>query len=125
LFLGLSLITAAAAAAPVGWEQVDPKPAGGFKPAMAYDSAHGRTVLFGVGPTADATWLWDGASWLDVTSAPKPPGRNHSAMAYDSGRGRVVLFGGLGGGTHLADTWEWDGTRWSNVTPSVSPPARF
>ena len=66
-------------------------------PAMAYDSARGRVVLFGGrrrgGLLAD-TWEWDGTTWVEKTPATSPPARDGHAMAYDSARGRVVLFGG-------------------------------
>src|SRR4051812_6045839 len=92
--------------------------------AMAYDSAHSRTVLFGgwndsVGTTGD-TWTWSGTAWT-IRSASGPVRRSAHAMAYDSARGRVVLFGGSdGNGTNSGnpvtpETWEWDGSTWSLV----------
>ena len=72
---------------------------------MTFDSARGRTVLYGgsgAGIGSDV-WEWDGTSWTLVPT-PGPPARADSAMAYDSTRGKIVLFGG--GPTTLADTWE-------------------
>jgi hypothetical protein len=86
--------------------------------ALAYDSARGRTVLFGgrkpgSPPSHADTWEWDGAAWVNVTPAVGPPGRYWPGMAYDSARDRVILFGGSPG---LADTWEYDGASWADVT---------
>jgi len=46
-----------------------PGPRGGF--GMAYDSARGKTVLYGGGvdagiPTDRDTWEWDGTNWRRV-----------------------------------------------------------
>ena len=99
--------------------------------AMAYDSAHGRTVLFGgaIGSLNPVylgdTWEWDGAGWTQRASSGPAP-RNYHAMAYDSAHGRVVLFGGVTGvySPGLGDTWEWDGMGWTQRASS-GPPPRF
>ncbi len=95
-------------------------------PAMAYDSARGRVVLFGGAdrtglPLAD-TWEWDGDTWIQRTPSTSPRGREYHAMAYDSARGRAVIFGGYGGGPLFTDTWEWDGNTW--VQNPMSPSER-
>src|SRR5262245_42100213 len=73
-----------------------------FAPAIAYDVARGRCVVFG-GGTAE-TWEWDGSAW-SLRSPPQSPTSRHShAMCYDSSRGRVVLFGGYDS-AECADTW--------------------
>src|SRR5206468_11025348 len=102
-------------------------PSARWASAMAYDSARGRTVLFGGTNAADLddTWEWDGSQWLRATPAVSPPARRQHAMAYDIARDRVVLFGGFGGGNRFADTWEWDGSQWTNPKPQLSPPARL
>ncbi|MBK8232988.1 MAG: hypothetical protein IPK72_20990 [Candidatus Eisenbacteria bacterium] len=83
--------------------------------ALAYDSARGRTVLFGgveVSSYVSDTWEWDGSNWTRQNPAVSPPARSGHALAYDSARGRTVLFGGFyavaGNGSYLSDTWEWD-----------------
>jgi hypothetical protein len=90
--------------------------------AMAFDRAHGVTILFGGqgdGALLDDTWAWDGAAWREVCAGAcaHPSARFGHAMAYDGARGRVVLFGGASClasvCTDLGDTWEWDGTRWA------------
>lgn len=93
-------------------------PPGRFDFALAYDSARGRTVLFGgssglFGPMSD-TWEWDGTNWVQRGTG-GPPGRTRHAMAFDAARGRTVLFGGSRHDSYpqqFGDTWEWNGTSW-------------
>jgi cysteine-rich repeat protein len=108
---------------------------------LAYDSRRARAVLFGGHYTtrilngfatsylAD-TWVWDGASWTEVTPSGAPSPRA-GPIAYDSARDRVVLFGGNGpmGGPApqvvvLGDTWEWDGAAWVELHPTTAPSPR-
>lgn len=97
--------------------------------AMAYDSAHGETVLFGGtglnGSDLSDTWLWDGSNWTQAFPQSNPPARHFHAMAYDSVRGQVVLFGGTiaqNNPVELNDTWLWDGVNWTEAFPQSSPP---
>lgn len=92
--------------------------------AAATDTAHQRVVLFGNGGSdSAATWLWDGASWLQPSVTVQPPARSGHAMAYDPSRQRVVLFGGqTPDETYLADTWEWNGTAWVQILYPPSSP---
>lgn len=92
--------------------------------AMAYDSARGRTVLFGGSAPSSYladTWEWDGTSWTQVATAGPSP-RQFGTMAYDSLRGRTVLFGGLSGPVPADDTWEWDGSSWTLVSTGGPSP---
>jgi len=94
---------------------------------MAFDSARGRTVLFGGynGRQLGDTWAWDGAQWTQVTTSLSPSPRSSSAMAYDSSTQRIVLFAGSHGWPiGLNDTWEYDGTNWTPVSIAgpVPPP---
>ena len=113
---------------------------------LAHDTARGVTVGFGGNgaPTGrcglpgrgecNDTWVWDGATWTDVTPAVRPSARSAHALAYDATRGVVVLFGGgsleepasCGNpATGLCgDTWVWDGAAWTDVTPAASPSPR-
>lgn len=98
---------------------------------MAYDSAHGKVVLFGGSTTGtylgglNETWLWDGSSWTQATPAMSPPGRVGCSMAYDSAHGKVVLFGGYDTSNEiLNDTWVWDGTNWTEETTASAPSPR-
>jgi len=116
------------------WQQVTPSdpnesPPPRHNPAIAYDAARERVVLFGgdgdAGFLAD-TWVWDGVRWENVTPSDpleSPPARSNHALAYDADRERVVLFGGLNESWVLDDTWEWDGTKWTDVTPDTGSPA--
>lgn len=100
-----------------------PSPRGG--PAMAYDSLHRRTVLFGgsSGYLAD-TWLYDGTAWSQMQVA-GPSGRYLASMVYDSARGVTVLFGGYNFNGIQSDTWEWNGATWTQRLPQHTPPARL
>src|SRR5216683_1353652 len=97
-------------------------------PAMAYDSFHRVTVLFGgsaQGVDLGDTWVFDGTTWTHLTPANSPSPRFGHAMAFDSVRNRVVLFGGRSNGVRMADTWEWDGSNWTQISTSSAPSARF
>ncbi len=113
--------------APLLWTQrQDIGPSARFGHAMAFDTARGRTVLFGgvaSGSFVNDTWEWDGADWTQIQDIGPPP-RSLTALAFDSTRGRTVLFGGEGNAAVLAgDTWEWDGSEWTQVQ-DVGPSAR-
>ena len=89
---------------------------------MAYDSAHGQTVLFGgqdysglAGYTD--TWVWDGSNWLQKFPQVSPPPQSAHAMVYDSAHSRAVMFS-------LTDTWLWDGTNWTKAAAS-GPSGRY
>lgn len=99
------------------------KPSARSGHAMAYDAAHGKTVLFGGGSSSE-TWLWDATTetWSPACTtcqagSTKPNARNDFGMAYDSRRGKVVLVGGCcdAGAQRWNDTWEWDGSTWKQV----------
>jgi hypothetical protein len=102
-----------------------------------WDSARGRTMLFGGkgafgGCGRDSSfcaklWAYDGERFelLDRggDGSEAPQGRSNHIMAYDSRRDRVVLYGGIADqeseycsmttvGILCRDTWEWDGERW-------------
>jgi len=95
------------------------------QPALTYDAARGRTVLFGgwspSGEPLDDTWAWDGTRWQQIAAAGPTP-RDHHAMTYDGRHGTVVLFGGWDD-TYLGDTWTWDGDQWHRTATS-GPSAR-
>jgi hypothetical protein len=87
---------------------------------MAYDEKRGVTVLFGGDHDGTAngllrdTWLFDGRTWTEVTSADGPSARDHVAMAYDPVLERIVLFGG--GDSEEAGAWQWNGAQWQTFT---------
>ncbi len=105
-------------------------------PAMAYDNARNRVVLFGgnrvlFGAENDTAtflqdmWEWDGTRWHELKIA-TPPARAEANMVYDSARKRVVLFGGyqiaFGQMQRLGDTWQWDGKQWLQIEMSGPSP---
>jgi uncharacterized protein (TIGR03437 family) len=116
------------------WTQKSPQnsPPAPLFHAMAYDSIHSQTVMFGgcVGqfcvPSADSndTWTWDGSNWTSKSPQNSPSARVAHAMAYDSAHGQVVLFGGVHGNNNFCDTWTWDGSNWTLESPQLSPSAR-
>jgi hypothetical protein len=82
-------------------------------PAIGYDEARRRTLLFG-GPYGLAdTWQWDGRTWAKMDPIHVPPPRNGGRMAYDDVQGLIVMFGGQNDSGNLGDTWTWDGTDWT------------
>jgi hypothetical protein len=98
---------------------------------MAYDAAHGQTVLFGGYyehiPYGD-TWTWDGTDWTRRTPVHAPSPRWEMGMAYDAAHDEVVLFGGTPDnydGEYFGDTWTWDGTDWTQRTPAHAPSPRY
>jgi hypothetical protein len=101
-------------------------PQAGYYSAMAYDSAHGQSVLFGgafpdESTISNETWVWNGSTWTKQSPATNPPARVAFGIAYDSAHGEVVMFGGAGpgNGSFLTDTWLWDGVNW---TPKANGP---
>ncbi|HEY3411493.1 MAG TPA: hypothetical protein VGM51_00400 [Armatimonadota bacterium] len=71
--------------------------------AMVYDSARGKTVLYGGSASTSLlgdTWEYDGTTWTEV-NVTGPYQRHGHAMAFDSARQTVVLFGPGN------DTWEY------------------
>jgi hypothetical protein len=97
--------------------------------AMAYDEAHGKTVLFGgmnlTGVYSNQTWVWDGNNWTQIQPKVSPPARYGHAMAYDTASKKIVMFGGYGAYAEMNDTWTWDGSNWIQVVSTTSPPPRF
>src|SRR5262249_34147743 len=93
---------------------------------LAYDSAHGVSVLVGGVDTTGSLlhlWTWDGSSWVQAPPGAAPKKRVQHGLAYDSARDRIVLFGGHDvGSTYYRDTWEWDGAVWHLRSPAVQPP---
>jgi hypothetical protein len=92
---------------------------------MAFDSARGRTVLFGGllsgGTTlSHSTYEFDGQTWTQVSTS-GPAARQDLAMAYDSARRVTVLFGGSTSASNTNgsdETWEWNGGGWTHVAGS-------
>lgn len=98
-----------------------------FAPAMAYDAARDRIVLFGGHDQNGALgtlYEWDGSTWMLVTpSGPQPTPRGLAPMAYDELRKRAVMFGGGNApDDQNAEVFEYDGSSWFLPTqPSLRP----
>jgi len=116
------------------WSNLNPSspPPGRSTPAMVYDTAHRKAILFGGyggEPTGrmNETWAYDFSSnaWENRTPAVSPPARNWLAMAYDAEHDKTILYGGNGNATLLSDTWAYDYTSntWTDMAPSFSPGA--
>jgi len=122
------LVAAAGAQTPAAWTEQFPldSPSKRSGAAMAYDAAHGQTVLFGgngLGILGD-TWLWDSSNWTEAVPQSSPSPRESHAMVYDDAHHQVILFGGFDGNSSLNDTWIWDGFNWTQEFPQTSPPPR-
>jgi cysteine-rich repeat protein len=110
------------------WEDVMPAAppiSGRLWHAMAYDSARGKTVLFGglSGGRLNDTWEFDGAQWTPRTPATRPAPRAGHVMTFDSDRNKVIMFAGQSNpdGASLQETWEYDGRNWLKRTTQASP----
>jgi hypothetical protein len=119
----------------LGQKSPQSSPPGRTLGAIAYDSGHGRVVLFGGNSNRSLlndTWLWDGSNWAKESRQTSPSGRQAAAMAYDSYHRQTVLFGGgvfsLNGITvsfsDLNDTWTSDGVQWTQRPLTALPSAR-
>lgn len=106
-------------------------------PAMTYDSARKKTLLFGGNRVLfgkddndyeffNDFWEFDGRTWTKLI-VPTPEGRAEASFVFDRQRQKAVLFGGYrienGIMKPLSDTWEWDGKSWKKITEGV-PAAR-
>ncbi|MFX1411141.1 MAG: Kelch repeat-containing protein [Promethearchaeota archaeon] len=114
------------------WINMNPsiKPGSRYLHAMAYDSEHGKVILFGGndGGYDDETWVYDYATnnWTNMNPPARPGGRYGHAMAYDSEHGKIILFGGYDGNRD-DETWAYDYTtnNWTNMNPPARPGARY
>ncbi len=110
------------------WDDRRP-PSGRDSPAMAYDPASGRVMMFSGYAAAtsypDDLWAWNGAdqTWSRRDLAGPPPSRYYAAMAADEGRGTLVLCCGSGL-SYWYDTWELNAVAgtWTSRTPSANVP---
>lgn len=97
---------------------------------IVYDAARQQVVLFGGGVPGtrsvtylNATWIWDGTTWIQRHPAAAPPPRTDAVMVYDSAQQQIVLYGGSGL-SPFHDLWTWDGVTWQQQHPTSMPPAR-
>ena len=105
-------------------------------PALAYDGARSRLVLFGGRDTSAVsgsghfgdTWEYNGQTqtWTQrpFVSPDAPSARFLHGMAYDSKRRVVVLFGGSDDSGLNDETWQYNGRGWIQVAqPSPAAPS--
>lgn len=101
-----------------------------LQPAMAYDSDHHLSYLFGgqIGSAySNDIYAYDAAAntWTKLNPAgSRPPARWRAALAYDSTNHVFMLYGGVNGATLYNDTWIYDPTAntWTQLTPAQNPP---
>ena len=115
------------------WTLMTPahKPRPRRDPAMAYDPALGRVVLYGgvipdgnEGSEAADTWTWDGNDWSMVSGDNHGPRYRDGARMATTGDG-VILFGGhIGNVTYFGDAWSFDGATWTRVDDGPGPAGR-
>jgi hypothetical protein len=126
------------------WTLGESLPAPSENPAVVWDRARDRLVLFAcpagcfsLGPMGSIE-VWErapGQPWMSVTAtlAGEPPIRFSPGIAYDSAIDQVLLVEGFDplNGIPINDTWGWNGDMWSMLfapfdpTPPVSAPTRF
>jgi ribosomal protein L7/L12 len=117
------------------WTELSPAgevPPARMSPAMVYDPASGKVILFGgsngIGAFFNDTWAYDPAanSWSNLSPAGDVPSVRHEhAMVYDAGSGTVILFGGLAADwSNLDDTWAYDpaANTWTELHPAGDLP---
>jgi hypothetical protein len=127
-FLGISCL-ASSLSAQSHWALVDHPLVGHASPALAYDEARGRFVMFtGAGyrrPARPATWEWSGAAWVRRLPAVEPWSvGEEQAMFYVPSRRTVVLVLWAPSMSKI-EVWEWDGAAetWQQLAVT-GPPGR-
>jgi len=102
---------------PLGWLPAFPrdKPLAHAQVSMATDEADHAVMLFGGSSTSDlgsqvvysdATWLWSGQNWRQLSLLESPSARS-GAVLQPLGDGSILLFGGSGPGGFRTDTWTY------------------
>lgn len=125
--------TSSATSVPTTPVPLIPHPPARFGAAMAFDRAHGRSIMFG-GQGADGhylgdTWSWDGSGWTELHPSSSPSPRVSTRLSYDEARGVILLYGGTGQAGPssigpLSDLWSWNGVTWTELRPRHIPPQR-
>jgi N-acetylneuraminic acid mutarotase len=121
------------------WSLAEPGgtvPPARWTPALAYDPAGSRVILFGGCDTADVslndTWAYDPAAntWTELKPAGSlPPARWGHALAHDPGSAKVIMFGGcevlFDPSTFYNDTWAYDpaANTWTELKPAGDVPS--
>lgn len=110
------------------WRQETPSrfPSVVSQSAMCFDQSTAKVLLYGgvsesaPGGVSNATWLWDGTAWSQVSPTHSPGPRFDHLLVCGA---RTVLFGGL---TNQAanvavGTWLWNGTDWQEINTTQAP----
>ncbi|HEX3746262.1 MAG TPA: putative Ig domain-containing protein [Bryobacteraceae bacterium] len=90
---------------------------------LAFDAAHGVSVLYG-GTGLGDTWTFQFPSTWTQKATSGPLAQSGAGMAWMASQNNMVLFGGLINATNQAQTWVWDGSTWTQKSPSLAPTAR-
>lgn len=116
------------------WQQKSPSttPSATRVPAMTYDSANKKVVLFGGLDSddkyMDETWIYDVGEdkWTQKFPSNKPSARAMTTMVYDSFNNKIILFAGWDGSKYLDDMWFYNvsSNTWTEKTQSTKPSAR-
>jgi hypothetical protein len=97
------------------------------RPAMDYDFARSRVVLFGGRTDATAasqladTWEWDGTAWQLMATPHAPPPLLEPSLHFDlASTGHMLLTGSIQVGSvwHL-QAWQYDGLDWTQLADNV------
>lgn len=105
-------------------------PSGRFRAAMAFDTAHGVSVLFGGmddnGDSHCDTWEWDHSAWTQREPSTscgdaRPSNRFGHAMASAGDEG-ILVFGGISESDgYTNDLWQWKDRRWTRLCSGCDP----
>lgn len=115
-------------------KQKDAPPGRGL-PAMFWDPATRRTVIYGgIGrrdfeaaiERYEDMWSFDGTKWTELKPGTKPGKLYGPQVGWDPASERIVMFGGKNGEElYVNEQWEWNGSNWFRVTPDNPPSPRM
>jgi hypothetical protein len=91
---------------------------------ISYDAATSQLLLFSPSGT-NATFVWSGSSWSQLSPTSSPPGGCGASIAYNSDTGHVDLFVGFGLGSSFdSQLWDWNGSTWELLESGSGPSPR-
>src|SRR5262249_25889478 len=102
---------------------------------LTFDSAQGKTILFGgltANPniTSNDTWTWDGSSWTRTSASGPMQQRTNLVLVFDSERSVSVMVGGgitssTGTLAPTDEVWELSGQTWTQRHVEAPPQRAF